>query len=50
MKELNVEKIDKWKTEESYNKVELLIQFLIETGIIDPLDWKAYVREQKNLT
>ncbi|MBI2609312.1 MAG: hypothetical protein HYW47_06925 [Deltaproteobacteria bacterium] len=50
MKELNAEKIDNWRSEESYTKVELLIQFLIETGVIDPLDWKAYLREQKKLT
>jgi len=44
------EKITEWQVQESSNKVEILIQFLIETGIIDPLDWKAYLAEQKKIS
>ncbi len=50
MKPATVTKIDEWKSEESFNKIELLVQFLIETGVIDPLDWQAYLTEQKKLT
>ncbi|MBI2027902.1 MAG: hypothetical protein HYS98_08915 [Deltaproteobacteria bacterium] len=28
-------------------KMDYLIQFLIEKGVIDPLDWKAYLVEKK---
>ena len=44
------EKITEWQVTESTNKMDLLIQFLIETGIIDPLDWKAYLDEQRKIS
>jgi hypothetical protein len=50
VKEINAEKLDNWVQEHGENKLEHLVQFLIETGIIDPLDWKAYLVEQKKLS
>ena len=44
------EEITEWQVQESTNKIDLLIQFLIETGMIDPLDWKAYLTEQKKIS
>ena len=32
---------------DTHYKLNCLIQFLIETGVVDPLDWKAYLVEKK---